>query len=153
MGEPSEMTSAEGGDLWRMVIKNDLAAVGVANHAFETFLRRQGIEPEVVFTSALALEEILTNIIKYGYDDDGVHEISAEVRLLRDELILRVVDDGHEFDPGGVPPPDLEIPLEERPIGGLGIHLLVNLAQRLTYARVGGENVLTLSFTLKPLDG
>ena len=136
MREPLETTPADEENVLRLVIRNDLAAVGIANDALEKFLLRQGIDPEVVFTSALALEEILTNIIKYGYDDDRVHEISTEARLLREELILQVVDDGHEFDPARAPPPSFDGPLEERPIGGLGIHLVVNLVQRLTYARV-----------------
>ena len=100
--------------------------------------------------SGLAFEEIATNVIKYGYDDDLEHEILAEAILSPGALVLRVRDDGHEFDPLRAPPPDLDAAIEDRPIGGLGIHLLRKLAERLSYERVGGHNVLTLWFERKP---
>jgi len=55
-----------------------------------------------------------------------------------------VEDDGKPFDPLQAPPPDLSLPLERRPIGGLGIHLIRNLMDEVSYARVGGRNVLKM---------
>ena len=150
MGRRSEKTPSADGPVWRHVVRNDLSAVGAANDSLEQFLQSLNVDPEVVFPVLLSLEEVVTNIIKYGYDDDGEHEILMEVRLSPGEIVLRVTDDGHEFDPRQARPAALEGPVEDRPVGGLGIHLVRNLAQRLSYARVGGKNVLSLCFSLKP---
>lgn len=135
---------------WRLVVRNEASAAGTANRSLEKFLECAQVDPAVAFPVVLALEEIVTNIIKYGYDDDGEHEIVLEARVLPEEIVLEVTDDGHEFDPLRAPPPDLDAPLEDRPVGGLGIHLLRNLAERLAYQRVRGKNVLSAYFRLRP---
>ena len=133
---------------WDLVIPNAMERVGEANRELEAFLEASGVGPDGIFPATLAFEEVVTNVIKYSYDDDRPHDILVESRVEPGELILRVTDDGHEFDPLAARPPDLEKPIEERPIGGLGIHLLRRLAQRVEYHRTSGKNVLTLSFSL-----
>ena len=58
-------------------------------------------------------------------------------------LMVTVSDDGVAFNPLAVPPPDTTLPLEERELGGLGIHLVRNLTDEATYGRLGGRNVIT----------
>lgn len=142
-------TPSGGGRVWRLAVRNESSAVGRANGSLERFLKSSSVDPEAAFPVLLALEEVVTNIIKYGYDDDGEHEILMEARVLPGEIVLEVTDDGREFDPLRAPPPDLEGPIEDRPIGGLGVHLLRNLAQRLAYQRVRGKNVLSVCFQMK----
>lgn len=148
-----ESTPHEDGPIWRLALRNDLGAVGGANRSLEEFLRVRGADPEAVFSTALALEEAVTNIIKYGYDDDREHQILLEARLLPEEIVLQVTDDGHEFDPLRAPAAGLDGPIEERPIGGVGLHLLRNLARSISYERTGGKNVLTMSFAVSPPGG
>ncbi len=148
MGDTPERMPAADQPGWRLAIRNDLAAVGSADRSLEEFLQGSSVDSEAVYSPVLALEEVLTNIIKYGYDDDREHEIVIEARLLPGGLVIQVTDDGHEFDPLQAPPPDLDLPFEERPIGGLGLRLLKNIAEQLSYERVGDHNVLTLRFAV-----
>jgi anti-sigma regulatory factor (Ser/Thr protein kinase) len=149
---PAEPGSGQGGaprEL-RIALANDLGLVGSANEELEAFLQRWEIRPEVVFSAALALEEVVTNIIKYAYADAARHEILVEARIDADEVVLRVSDDGREFDILSAAPPHMDKPIEERPPGGLGIHILRNIARRIEYERAEGRNTLLLSIALNP---
>ncbi len=88
--------------------------------------------PLVVFQAAdLALEEHLTNVIKYAYDDGLEHDILVRFNLERAQLIIEVEDDGRPFNPLQAPEADTSIPLDQRPVGGLGIHLIRRFMDRL----------------------
>ena len=144
------MTADGGQDTWRLAISNVMAEVAEANRSLEAFLDAHGAQPGAVFNAVLALEEAVTNVIKYSYDDDHSHEIVLEAEFEPAGVVLRVTDDGHEFNPLDAPPPDLDRPVEEREVGGLGIHLLRNLTRKIDYERRGGKNVLTMYLSHKP---
>lgn len=93
---------------------------------------------------SLVLEEIVVNIISYAYEDASGHEIIVDLEKENGKLIVRIYDDGKPFDPLQVPPPDLDVPLEKRPIGGLGVHIVRSLTESADYQRQNGWNVLTL---------
>ena len=100
-----------------------------------------------------AMERLLgLRILPIVNENDTVatHEIRFGARLTADHVVLNFVDDGREFDPLAAPAPDLRRPAEERPIGGLGIHLVRELADRLEYERAGGLNRFTIHFALRP---
>jgi len=92
----------------------------------------------------VALEEHLTNILHYGYDDHREHQIQIGVRLAADEMRIQVQDDGHAFNPLEHPAPDFSLPLDQRPIGGLGIHMLRQSLDGLEYRRADGKNSLVM---------
>lgn len=92
----------------------------------------------------LAVEELGTNVLKYGYDDDQVHEVDVELELTESGLEVTFVDDGRPFNPLETMAPDVTLPVEERLIGGLGIHLLRSSADRLEYGRLNGKNRIRL---------
>ena len=106
--------------------------------------RSHGLAEGVVQDLNLALEEVVTNVISYAYSDDAEHEILLRATRRGDQLEVEVEDDGREFDPLAVPPPDLAKPLEEREIGGLGIHLVRSAMDAVKYRRAGNRNVLLL---------
>ena len=108
------------------------------------FLNRQSSGPQALYQAQLAAEEIGTNIIKYGYDDELEHSVTLRVECLADCFRLRILDDGHPFDARQVPDPDLEQGLEDRQPGGLGISLVRRLARRMEYERRDGINALTV---------
>lgn len=110
------------------------------------FLERHTVPAEVVFNVCLAVEEILTNTIKFGYADALPHEIAVSLTLAPDEAILVIEDDARAFDPQAAPKPDLTLPMEQRPIGGLGLHLIRSLSSRMTYQRRDNKNVLEVRF-------
>jgi serine/threonine-protein kinase RsbW len=94
----------------------------------------------------LALEEMITNTIKYGYADQGEHRIEVGIELHPASVHLRIKDDAHEFDPLLAPVPDVSQPLEDRPIGGLGIHFVRKMTTSMQYHRNNGNNILEMEF-------
>jgi len=111
------------------------------------FLNRHSCGPQALYQAQLAAEEIGTNIIKYGYEDQLEHRITLRLECLADCLRLQILDDGHPFDARQVPEPDLERSLEDRQPGGLGISLVRRLARRLDYERRNGMNTLTVELS------
>ena len=91
------------------------------------------------------LDEIVLNVINHGHDDQGEHEIHVRLRAAPDAVTITVEDDGKPFNPLDAPPPDLDLPIEERPIGGLGIFLMKSLTSAMDYRREGERNRLTLT--------
>lgn len=100
--------------------------------------------PDLVFRVNLVLEEMVLNIIDYG-TEDGVSEIEISLALTDDSLTIEIIDDGSPFDPlSDAPDPDLDSTLEERSIGGLGIHLTRTMMDDMRYRREQDKNHLTM---------
>jgi serine/threonine-protein kinase RsbW len=101
---------------------------------------------DVVFRLTVALDEVVTNIVRHAFESEGGHEIRLAVTA--DETLVTAVveDDGPAFDLRTVAPADVEAPIELRPIGGLGVHLVRSLAQGVEYRREGTKNIVTLAF-------
>lgn len=97
------------------------------------------------------LDELFSNIVRHGYDADGASG-TVEIVLTLDDGKLRIdlIDDGRPFDPLSAAPPNLDLPPAQRPVGGLGIHIVRNLVGEAHYARKGGYNCLTLSREIDP---
>ena len=112
--------------------------------AVEGMAEREKWSLELVFRVQLAIEEVVLNVMDYGYDE-GVHEFELILTSEADTLIIEVVDDGRPFDPlNDVPKPDLEATVEERKVGGLGIHLVRTMMDQVNYRREQGRNYLTM---------
>jgi anti-sigma regulatory factor (Ser/Thr protein kinase) len=88
----------------------------------------------------LVLEELITNIISYAFEDRSEHEINFLMEVHADRLEIQTEDNGKAFDPLSQPAPDLTKPLEERPIGGLGIYMIRKLTDEAEYRREGRQN-------------
>jgi anti-sigma regulatory factor (Ser/Thr protein kinase) len=131
-------------------LRNQFGAIAEASQAMRAFLERHGVPADARFTADLVLEEMVTNTIKYGYDDAGAHTIEVRVSIAGARLAIRISDDGHPFNPLDLPVPDTTLPAGERPIGGLGIHFVRNLADSLDYAREDGRNVVTVTKAFAP---
>lgn len=125
-------------------IRNRAEDLSPAMEAISRWLESRGAFAGAEYLALLAVEELVTNCIKYAYDDLLEHWIRIGIHLAGDELMVSIEDDGHPFDPRSLPEPDTRLPLEERPIGGLGIHLLRNLFDALDYSRVDGHNRVVL---------
>ena len=90
----------------------------------DSFGTGAGLSDDVVFRLTVSLDEVVTNIVRHGFADEGGHEILLSVAV-RDGLVTAVVsDDAPAFDLRTIPPADVDAPLELRPIGGLGVHLV-----------------------------
>lgn len=93
----------------------------------------------------LVLEEIMLNIINHAYATDPTGPVHVGWKINSDgSRTIRFVDSGEEFNPLQKPPPDTEAEIEDRPIGGLGIHLVRQTTRDIQYQRQGNENILTV---------
>ena len=125
------------------------SALGAGLDALEAALREAHLPNADVLDLRCAAEEVLTNVAKYGHEDDrGEHQVRMRLAIGPGEATLVFADNGRPFDPTAAPP--LDLGESDRPIGGLGIHLTLALMDRAEYARVGDENVLTLRKRLGP---
>ncbi|MGA1605928.1 MAG: ATP-binding protein [Planctomycetota bacterium] len=99
---------------------------------------------DLLYAFDLALEEIFVNLATHGRGPRLPLQVGIRLEKRDEGVLLEICDDGEPFDPLAAPPPDLDAPLEERPIGGLGVHLVRAQFPDIDYRRVGGQNVLTL---------
>jgi sigma-B regulation protein RsbU (phosphoserine phosphatase) len=138
-----------GGPKLELTIPNHLSeSVRVKAH-FDTFSEHYRIPDKIRLKMHLVIDELLTNIISYAYLDDEKHDIEIKVELAANRLKVSMVDDGIPFNPLGKETPDTELSLEERKIGGLGIHLVREMMDRVSYRRRIDKNVITVVEFLK----
>ncbi len=112
----------------------------------EAFGQEAQLPDDVVFRVMVALDEVVTNIVRHGFDSEGGHDILLRITADGEFVTAVVEDDGPPFDLRTVPRADVDAPIELRPIGGLGVHLVRSLAHGLEYRREGARNILTLTF-------
>ncbi|MGQ0592993.1 MAG: ATP-binding protein [Gammaproteobacteria bacterium] len=132
------------GEKLSVKLKSDLAELERLAQIVAEFGERHRLSSQALFHANLALEEILANVISYAYGDSKEHHISVCLLVEEGELTVEVEDDGRPFNPLEAPEPDIQKPLEERRAGGLGIHLVRNLMDRLEYQRQDGRNLLIM---------
>ncbi|MDA3929567.1 MAG: ATP-binding protein [Prolixibacteraceae bacterium] len=92
----------------------------------------------------LVLEEAITNIIFYAFNDENEHEITIILLIKNNEFIITIEDEGIAFDPTAKKDPDIALAVEDRPIGGLGIFLISKIMDHVSYKREQNKNMLIL---------
>lgn len=127
-----------------LTVRNQFEDIPPANEAISRWMEAAEAPPAADYLANLALEELVTNCVKYGYDDSAEHLIEVTLSLQDGELVMTVIDDGRAFNPLDLPPPDTSLAIEDRPIGGLGIHMLRQMSDRMDYERRDGKNHVTL---------
>ena len=132
-------------DALEISLVNDLREIAGVAARIDDFCSAHDLAPQVGYGVNLAIDEILTNTISYGYDDDEPHRIELIVRLEEATLTVVIVDDSKAFDLSQAPEPDLEAPLEDRVLGGLGLFLVHQVMDSVDYQHVDGCNVVTLT--------
>lgn len=126
-----------------LVLKNTPEDKQRVAPAIAEFSSQHGLPPKVTEAFDLALEEHLTNILNYGYRDKAAHEILVRMTFKSPWAQIEVEDDGIPFNPLARPEVDTSRPLDEKPIGGLGIHMIRKSMDELAYRREGERNILT----------
>ncbi|MFC1511591.1 ATP-binding protein [Candidatus Latescibacterota bacterium] len=107
--------------------------------------RHQGLDGKELNMIRLSLEEALVNVINYAYPEgDGNVEIIYRLENSKG-LVIDIVDTGIPFNPLDKPIPDINLALEERPIGGMGIYLIRQNMDEVKYKREHNKNILTLT--------
>lgn len=128
-----------------ITIKNNISEIQSVIDYFELFGEENGLAMPVVMKLNIAIDEFIGNTIKYAFEgSDTDHEIEIQFHLSEGNLTMTLVDDGIEFDPFGRNPPDTTLGIEDRDIGGLGIHITKKIMDDYSYARQNGINTITL---------
>ncbi len=127
-----------------VTLGSDLAEVPRLMAAVEAFCSDHDLGADIAMEIELVLEEAVTNSMRHGFMDGGEHSVTVLMSCMDAELTLEVTDDGIPFNPLQRAPVDVDAPLEERSVGGLGIHLIRNLMDEVEYARVGERNRLRM---------
>jgi serine/threonine-protein kinase RsbW len=138
-----------GTDMWEWTIPNQLSPLMRAIEDLDSRLEQGGASAEARYLVQLAVEELGTNIIKYGYDDQGQHFIHLSAVPEKDAYRICLEDDGHEFNPCLSPEPDPNLNIEDRKPGGWGLSLVRRLTT-MEYERAGGRNVVRVLVPRKP---
>ena len=134
-------------------IVNDVSEIAGVADRIDEFCDAREIGPKITYALNLSIDEVLTNTINYGYDDDEPHRIEIALRKEADRLVVVIEDDSREFDPSGPPPEvDFDATLEDRAVGGLGLFLVHELMDRVDYRRADGRNFVTLTKSLIETD-
>lgn len=133
-----------GGPKMELTVPNRLSENARVKEHFDTFAKHYGLPDPIRLKIHVVIDELLMNIISYAYPDDDRHDICIKVELSTDRLKVSMVDDGIPFNPLGIETPDTGLALEEREIGGLGIHLIRKMMDRVSYQRRIDKNVISV---------
>lgn len=125
-------------------IKNELGQLSLVASFIEHEIEIAGISKECSMQIRLALEEVVTNVILYAYPSQSGQDLSIDVTYQDRKLQITVIDTGIPFNPMEIEDPDLTLPIDKRPIGGLGIFIAKKLMSEVHYYRTDGKNILTM---------
>lgn len=114
------------------------------SRAIGRFADTHGFPEDVTHAIHLALDEVVANVIRHAHGDGDEHQIGVELSLGKGLVTIEVNDDGVAFNPLAMPPPDLDLPIDQRQPGGLGIHIIKATMDGLDYRRSKGRNRLTM---------
>lgn len=129
----------------RILILNKMEQLEKVQLFIDELAESWTLKPELFFEINLILEEYITNLIGYGYHDEHDHEIAIEISVGEKQIKIIVTDDAGPFDITKVPEnTDIDNPVEERKIGGLGIHLIKKFTDQIEYDRIGKLNRLIM---------
>ena len=126
-------------------IKNELEQLTRLYEFLDLHASAYGLEEQLTMQIKLALEEVVTNVILYAYPDKKDQDIRIDMNYGNKQLTIVITDKGTPFNPLEMKEPDITLPPEERPIGGLGIYLVTQLMTEVTYSRSSGKNILTMT--------
>jgi serine/threonine-protein kinase RsbW len=135
---------SEASDELTVRLANRLEEIERLAGVIEAFCAKHQLPDAIAFAFNLSLDEVVTNIVSYAFPDVQEHPIDVRLCLKGDILQAEVSDSGRPFNPIDVPTPDLDAPIDERRIGGLGIHIVREMMDTLEYAREGDRNILRL---------
>ncbi len=128
----------------KLDVVNDLESIDAVNAAFNALAADCKIPDAARRTFNIAFDELINNIVSYGFEDSAEHRILVDVALADGVLEATVSDDGTPFDPFAMETPDIDADLDERRIGGLGVHLVRTMMDEVSYTRTNDRNVVVI---------
>ncbi len=128
-----------------IILDNEIAEIQQLKATITEYGATHDIASEVIQDVNLVLEEAISNIMFYGYEDEKTHQIAVKLDLHDNSLEIDISDDAKAYNPLETPAPDLEIPFDEREIGGMGVHLMRTIMDDMAYTRKANQNILHLT--------
>lgn len=127
---------------------DDISKIAEIPVILENLSNELKLSSELVFNINLAIEEAMVNVFRYAYPDNAKKEVSMQIKLHENQLYFILTDSGVEFDPTKEGDVDITLPAEERNIGGLGIFLIKNIMNNVSYQRIDDRNILTMGINI-----
>jgi serine/threonine-protein kinase RsbW len=128
----------------RLVVKNNISELERLVAFLESLQNEWNLPASLIPSVNLAMEEALTNVIFYAFEKDTEHDIELDFKLENNQLTMVISDSGKPYDPTAKTDPDINLSVEDRPIGGLGIFLIKQLMDKVSYQRNGNLNQFTM---------
>lgn len=126
-------------------IKNEVGELERVNQFVEEIGEELGLDMELQMNLNLVMEEMVSNVIFYAYPEGKHEEIELVAESDGKELTFVLSDKGKEFDPTLKEDADPNVNPMERDIGGMGIYIVKNIMNQVTYQRLEGKNLLTMT--------
>jgi anti-sigma regulatory factor (Ser/Thr protein kinase) len=128
-----------------IVIRNNMADLAVLTTAMERVGAEHGMQEQSMFQLQVALDEIVSNVIKYAWPEGGAHDIEIRITARDEGIEVEIIDDGRMFDPREAPERNKPLPGQRPQPGGVGVQMTKQLVDRVDYARIGNRNHTTLT--------
>jgi anti-sigma regulatory factor (Ser/Thr protein kinase) len=129
----------------RTTVPADAAELPTLMQFLQAFWTARNLPPAQALTFELALEEVFLNVVTHGAPAGPLPRIEVTLSLVGDSLTMTVEDSGSHFDPTSLPPPDVTASAASRPVGGLGVFLVRQMMDAVSYERVGNRNRLRMT--------
>jgi anti-sigma regulatory factor (Ser/Thr protein kinase) len=126
-------------------VPSDAAQLPILTQFLQEFWSAAGLPPAEAVTFELALEEIFMNVVMHGSPAGRAPRIELSLAMCEGSLTMMIEDDGPSFDPLSLAAPDVTASLEERHVGGLGVYLVRQMMDAVSYQRLGVRNQLKMT--------
>jgi sigma-B regulation protein RsbU (phosphoserine phosphatase) len=136
-------------DKKRLILQHNVQQVTQLASFVSEVCEAVGLDMATTMKINLAIEEAVVNVMNYAYPVGNVGDVNIEAQADNNQLEFIISDSGRPFNPTTQQEADTALNAEERPIGGLGIHLVRNIMDSINYERVNGNNILKLIKKLK----
>ena len=127
-----------------LTLPNDIETIPRLNEFIDGLCEETGINRDVSMRLNLAIEEAVVNVMNYAYPKGAIGDVDIEVETDEDTITFVISDSGVPFDPTKKADTDITLSVDERPIGGLGIHLVRQIMDDIAYHYTDHKNILTL---------
>lgn len=134
---------------YTLTLHNNVQEASLLAPFIETIAMENGLDHSLTMELNLAVEEAVVNVMEYAYPQGETGDVTIEVSVADGLLDINIIDSGTPFDPTQKSDPDTSLPVEERSIGGLGIFLVRQVMDTVSYRRDNGKNILTFTKNIK----
>lgn len=133
-----------------LLLRDRVEDVADAAEKVADFAGRHGADESAQFKLRLAVDELLTNVVSYGFPQEHAKQVHIHLSAWAAGGCLRIEldDTGQPFNPLDLPAPDIDAALDTRDVGGLGIHFVMSMMHEVAYRREHGHNITLLRYDL-----